>query len=561
MRETIKELALRIKGFLSEAEGSCLYRLAVESSRRAPCLEIGSYCGRSTLFLAEGCRVSGRHPLFALDHHRGSVEQQPGQPYFDPELFDVREGIATTLDHFMRHLRQADLVDWVIPIVTDSGRLSGYWPAAPLGLVFVDGGHSEADAFQDFHGWSTQILPGGYLCLHDIFPDPALGGQAPYRVLQHALSTGLWEQVDQIETLGILRRRPSSDQEAPATPPTIRSTRYLGRVPTIRTDRWAMVGQDGGQSIDLGDETLFVFSDTLFSVPRAVADRRASPVPFASPRQGVFLANSAGRAAGRTLREALAALHYYTDEEGYPREILVTTPDERQQGIRLWPEHGILLDGLVYLYYLGIQTVDQSSIWGFRTIGTGLAVFDPQTGQGERITAAGDWCLWPVVGDDLHFGVQVLRDGDDLYVFGSVRAGLQTGARLARVKAGRITDPGAYEYLTAVTPAWGRRLHDAFDLGASGPDYSVSYNRRLGRFALLYVDGYQKALMLRTADALWGPYSSPVRIAGLPHAASSDLLYLGFEHPSFGDNDGQAIYLTYSQPHFVANSLVAVRFQ
>ncbi|MCZ7569848.1 MAG: DUF4185 domain-containing protein [Ardenticatenaceae bacterium] len=570
MREEVKQLALTTKGFLSEAEGLRLYELAAESSRRAPCLEIGSYCGRSTLFLAEGCRMGGSHPLFAIDHHQGSEEQQAGQAYFDPDLFDAREGVVNTLGSFMSTLRRAGLTEWVIPIVTESRRASRYWPETELSLVFLDGGHSEEDAFQDFRGWSRRVLPGGYLCIHDVFDDPAEGGQAPYHVREYARSTGEWEDAGQVETLAILRRRPEepaleAEPAMPASPETtapVRAACFLGGLRQARTDSWAIIGQDGGQSIDLGDRILFVFSDTLFAaLPNLYHNESlTAPYPVPAGRQGIFLANSAGLSRGDDLRQALGEIRYYTDEEGFPREIIEPTGPEREQEVRFWPEHGISLDGKVYLYYLGVQTVDRSSIWGFHTLGAGLAVLDPESGACERIRRENDWCLWRAEVDDFHFGVQVLRDDEDVYVFASVRKGLLPSALLARVKADQIADPAAYEYLYTPQPEWGPDLEGALSLGESGSEYSVSYNPYLGRYLMIYVEGYGKTLMMRTADRLFGPYSQPQQIGHLPHDRSSELLYLGFEHPTYRKNDGETVYITYCQPRFTANSLIAVRF-
>lgn len=207
MRACVKALALETKGFLSEAEGLRLFELAVESSTVAPCLEIGSYCGKSTIFLAEGCRVGGKHPLFAVDHHRGSEEQQSGQPYFDPDLYDEEEGVVSTLSHLMCNIRKAGLLDWVIPVVADSYTFGRYWSTAMLSLVFIDGNHAAEDVFLDFFTWGVHIVRGGYLCIHDIFPDPAEGGQAPYHVSEFARATGRWAWTEQVETLGILKRR------------------------------------------------------------------------------------------------------------------------------------------------------------------------------------------------------------------------------------------------------------------------------------------------------------------------------------------------------------------
>src|SRR5262249_6135845 len=143
----------------------------------------------------------------------------------------------------------------------------------------------------------------------------------------------------------------------------IRSTRYLGTFPRLRADTWVMVGQDGGQSVDLGDQTLFLFSDTLFAELDGSHRRphRQAPIPTPLNGSGVFLANSAGLSHGNNLRQALREMRYYTDAEGFPREILEPTSAERRQDLRFWPEHGIFLDGKVYFYYLGIQTIDRRS--------------------------------------------------------------------------------------------------------------------------------------------------------------------------------------------------------
>lgn len=207
MRDTTRQIALAAKGFLAEAEGLRLHDAALACARDAPCLEIGSYCGRSGLFLGEGCRRAGRHPLFTVDHHRGSAEQQPGQPYFDPELYDGRSGSMTTLAQLTANIRAAGLEEWVIPIVGESTVVGRAWPPDTLALLFIDGGHAEEDAFGDYRTWSRCVRPGGYLCLHDVFPDPADGGRAPYRVMREAAGSGRWEPVDMVGSLALLRRR------------------------------------------------------------------------------------------------------------------------------------------------------------------------------------------------------------------------------------------------------------------------------------------------------------------------------------------------------------------
>lgn len=206
MHERVKHAALAAKGFLSAAEGMALFRLAAEGAQLAPCVEIGSYCGRSTIFLAEGCRTAGGHRVWAVDHHRGSVEQQPGQPYHDPELYDAARGVVTTLPSFLRNLRRAELLAWVIPVLTDSQCFARRWPGA-VSLAFIDGSHVPEDVFMDYFTWGARVIPGGYLCIHDVYQTEAEGGQAPRQMMEFALATGRWDLVQRVDTLGVLRRR------------------------------------------------------------------------------------------------------------------------------------------------------------------------------------------------------------------------------------------------------------------------------------------------------------------------------------------------------------------
>jgi hypothetical protein len=192
------------KGFLAEAEARRLYELSREAAPLGPCLEIGSYCGRSAAFLGTGCREAGG-VLFSIDHHRGSEEQQPGQEYYDPALRDPATGRIDTLPLFRRTIGDLDLEDTVIPIVARSELVARFW-RTPLSLLFIDGGHAFETVLGDYSAWVSHLLPGGYLAIHDLFPDPAKGGQAPYFVYTLALASGLFSELPRIGTLGVLRR-------------------------------------------------------------------------------------------------------------------------------------------------------------------------------------------------------------------------------------------------------------------------------------------------------------------------------------------------------------------
>ncbi len=193
-----------VKGFLDPEEGSRLYELALAASSLGPCLEIGSYCGKSTLYLGTGVRDGGGQ-LFALDHHRGSEEHQVGEEYHDPELYDTELERMDTLPELRRTLHRAALDDVVIPLVTTSAGAGRFW-SMPLGLVFIDGGHSFEAAFTDYRTWVGHIRQGGFLAIHDIFADESLGGQAPHTIYRLAEASGLFEVLPMTRTLGVLRR-------------------------------------------------------------------------------------------------------------------------------------------------------------------------------------------------------------------------------------------------------------------------------------------------------------------------------------------------------------------
>ncbi|MEU7553842.1 class I SAM-dependent methyltransferase [Streptomyces sp. NPDC044571] len=193
------------KGFMPVREGLALYEAAAGAGRLGlPLLEVGTYCGRSTLLLADAAREAGVAAL-TVDHHRGSEEQQPGWEYHDPSVVDPEVGLMDTLPTFRRTLHKAGLEEHVIAIVGRSPQVAAAW-GGPLGFVFIDGGHTDEHATGDYEGWVPHLAEGGTLVIHDVFPDPADGGQAPYRIYLRALASGAFEEVSVTDSLRVLRR-------------------------------------------------------------------------------------------------------------------------------------------------------------------------------------------------------------------------------------------------------------------------------------------------------------------------------------------------------------------
>jgi predicted O-methyltransferase YrrM len=204
MPEGLRLAAEAAVGFMPPAEGLALYRAAAAYAQRGPILEIGTYCGKSTIYLAAAARQVGQL-VVTVDHHHGSEENQPGWEYHDPALVDQATGRLDTLPHFRATIAQAGLDDHVIAVVAKSADVARLW-GNPLGMVFIDGGHTDAAAQADYQGWAPWVARGGALAIHDVFPDPADGGRPPYEIYLRALKSGAFTEVGGHGSLRVLER-------------------------------------------------------------------------------------------------------------------------------------------------------------------------------------------------------------------------------------------------------------------------------------------------------------------------------------------------------------------
>ena len=163
-------------------EGLALY--AAASSVTGPLLEIGTYCGKSSIYLGAAAREMGT-VLYTIDHHRGSEEMQSDWDHHDADVVDPGTGRMDSLPHFRRTIEGAGLEDVVIAIIGDSPVVAANW-TTPIGFLFIVG---------------PQLRPDGVLAIHDVFENPADGGQGPFRVYERARSEGF----DDLSTTGSLR--------------------------------------------------------------------------------------------------------------------------------------------------------------------------------------------------------------------------------------------------------------------------------------------------------------------------------------------------------------------
>ena len=194
----------KIKGFLNAEEGEALYSYTKEFTRDGNALEIGSYCGKSAVYIGLAVKENNQK-LYSIDHHKGSEEQQPGEEYFDPDLLNKEGNGIDTLPFFLKTIKDSYLEGYVIPVVSSSEEAHKDLKMN-FNMIFIDGGHSEEAAQTDYKLWSKKINPEGVLAIHDVFPDPNDGGRPPYNIYLNALESGAFEEIDVIKSLRILKK-------------------------------------------------------------------------------------------------------------------------------------------------------------------------------------------------------------------------------------------------------------------------------------------------------------------------------------------------------------------
>jgi predicted O-methyltransferase YrrM len=203
MPSALREVARRTRGFLPDDEADALYDAAWAIAPMGPILEVGTYCGKSATYLGAAALARSSR-VVTVDHHRGSEENQPGWEWHDATLVDDEVGAIDTMPFFRHTMRAAGLEEVVVAVVGRSATVAALW-STPLAMVFIDGGHTEAAAQGDYASWSPFVMAGGVLAIHDVFPDPKDGGQAPFHVFLRALDDG-FVQIRHVGSLRVLRR-------------------------------------------------------------------------------------------------------------------------------------------------------------------------------------------------------------------------------------------------------------------------------------------------------------------------------------------------------------------
>lgn len=169
VRQELLALTASVEGWLTVEEGELLYRLARACTGKGAIVEIGSFKGKSTIWLAKGALAGAGAKVVAIDPHTGSAEHRRGeQPVW-------------TYDEFLANLRRAGVEEAVMPVVATSAEAAERFDQ-PVELLFIDGDHRYEIVRQDFDLWFPRLLEGGYLLMHD-----TIRWEGPRRVARESI--------------------------------------------------------------------------------------------------------------------------------------------------------------------------------------------------------------------------------------------------------------------------------------------------------------------------------------------------------------------------------------
>jgi predicted O-methyltransferase YrrM len=202
---TLRAFAEAAKGFMPPDEGLALHDAAIEARGEGPLLEVGTYCGKSAIYLGAAARRRGS-VLFTVDHHHGSEENQAGWEHHDASLIDADTGRFDTLPTFRRTIAAAGVEDVVVAVIGESTTVAVHWQT-PLRFLFIDGGHGSDVAWADYRAWTPKLAVDGTLAIHDVFPDPADGGRPPYELYCAAVESGDYVERVAVGSLRVLTKQ------------------------------------------------------------------------------------------------------------------------------------------------------------------------------------------------------------------------------------------------------------------------------------------------------------------------------------------------------------------
>ena len=178
--EKVRQVTSEIDGWLSDSEGELLYKLAKNIPSGQAIVEIGSWKGKSTVWLAKGTEAGQGNKVYSIDPHSRSKAH-------------ISEGERSTYPTFLTNLNKAGVQNTVVPLVTTSDKAARRWQEK-VGLLWIDASHEYQDVKRDFLSWKRHLLPGAIVALHDCDqPGPA---QVVEEYLRHSSDFTIMQYVD-----------------------------------------------------------------------------------------------------------------------------------------------------------------------------------------------------------------------------------------------------------------------------------------------------------------------------------------------------------------------------
>lgn len=182
--------ARRIKGWLSIDEAYFLYQMAKSGPGKGRIVEIGSWMGKSTVFLAFGSKVAKREKVIAIDPHNGEYSGQ-------------KRKSKPTLEIFIKNLTLTGVKDWVIPYIKTSRLAAEHWKGK-IRFLFIDGLHDYQHVLEDFRLWEPNVIDGGIIALHDAYH----GYEGPEKViLEHVFPNSHFSKFGVVGSLVFFRKK------------------------------------------------------------------------------------------------------------------------------------------------------------------------------------------------------------------------------------------------------------------------------------------------------------------------------------------------------------------
>jgi GT2 family glycosyltransferase/predicted O-methyltransferase YrrM len=164
--ESYLRLSETIPGWTRNEEAGALARMAYSLEGNAVIVEIGSFFGSSSVFLAGARKLKGAGKVHCVDLFDGSGDSF-SVPHYNAIISAF--GGRSPREHFEKNVRAAGLDDWVELHQGDAAAIATDWTTA-IDMLILDGDQSPAGVRAAYEGWSPWLKPGGVIALHNSAP-------------------------------------------------------------------------------------------------------------------------------------------------------------------------------------------------------------------------------------------------------------------------------------------------------------------------------------------------------------------------------------------------------